>query len=302
MTLSKADLSLAAIILTYNTGKVVDACLKSIAGWCPEIFVVDSGSTDDTLDICRQYTSRIYFNPFVSHPAQWDWALHNLPLTREWILPLDSDHIVSPELRREIIEVVRHPDPTINGYYARHQYFFWGVPMRGFKSYSLRLFRLKKTSLDHGDLLEQRFVIAGKTRNLAGAVYEVNHDEWDIDFWVDKHQKYATRLAIQEVLSDAGEIHRFTSPSLGGNPDERIIWAKNLWEKMPLLLRPFLYFFYRYVFRLGFLDGKIGFVYHFLQAFWFRLMVDVKIMDLRRKLAQGEITLPELKAAYLENR
>lgn len=293
---------IAAIILTYNEEKNIAACLESIAGWCREIFIVDSGSMDATKEICRRYTDRIFDHPFENHPAQWDWALNQLPVTCEWIMPLDADYTITEELRRELRHAVLHPEPGIDGYYARHQYFFWGVPMRGFKSRSLCLCRRRQTRVDHGELVDHRFVIAGKTRNLSGMVYEINRNEWDIDVWTDKHQRYAARQATQEVLAAAGVIHRSLTPSLRGNPDERIIWAKNLWNALPLGLRPLLYFCYRYFLRLGFLDGKVGFMYHALHAFWFRLLIDVKIMQLKRQLSRGEVTLEELKASYVRVR
>lgn len=290
------------IILTFNEEKNVEACLNSVAGWCREIFIVDSGSTDRTKDICRRYTLRIFNHPFEDHPTQWNWALHNLPLTSEWIIPLDADHVVSEGLRQEIVAVLRRPEPGVDGYYARHQYYFRGVPMRGFKAYSLCLFRHPRTSLDYGELVDHRFVVAGETRKLKGLLCEINNNEWDIDVWTDKHQKYSTRLALQEVLSRAGEINRTIPPRLLGNPDERIVWAKNLWQNLPLYVRPCLYFFYRYFLRLGILDGKAGFVYHFLHAFWFRLMVDIKIDEFRRQLARGDMTLSRLKEAHLGQR
>jgi len=300
--LTNNKLPITAIILTYNEEKNLEACLKSIVDWCQEIFIVDSGSTDGTKEICGNYPVRIYEHRFIDHPAQWNWALHNLPVTGEWILPLDADYVISDELRGDLTQAVLNKDLAVHGYYARHQYFFMGVPMRGFKSHTLCLFLREKASIDYGELVDHRFLVEGKTKILPGTVYEINNNEWDIDNWTDKHQKYSTRMAIQEVLSRAGVINRSLSPKLGGNPDERIIWAKKLWERLPLNLRPFLYFFYRYFLRLGFLDGKVGLIYHFLQALWFRLMVDLKIGEIKRQIANGDLTLDDLKEIYLGER
>jgi len=299
-TRSQSSLSIpvTAIITTYNEAGNVEACLQSIEGLCQEIFVVDSGSTDPTLEICRKYTKLIYTHPFVDSASQWDWALKNLPVTWEWVMPLDADHIVTDILKQQIIEVVSNPDPSMNGYFARHQYFFWGVPMRGFKKYSLRLFRLQKTRVDHSELVDFRFVVDGKPGLLSGAIYEINNKELSIDFWIDKHQKFSSRLAAEETLRTSGILDWYMPQRLFGNPDERIIWLKNRWYRMPLYVRPFIYFFYRYVLRLGFLDGRTGFVYHFLQAFWFRLLVDIKIADLRRRLACGEVSLTQLAESF----
>jgi glycosyltransferase involved in cell wall biosynthesis len=288
----------AAVILTYSEEVNIEPCLRSIAGWCREIFVVDSGSTDRTLEICRQYTGRICTHPYTDHASQLAWALANLPFSCEWIMPLDADHVITDRLRQEIIDVLRNPEPDVDGYYSRHQYFFWGVPIRGFKPYTLRLFRLHKTRLDHSELVDFRFVVEGKTRKLSGAVYENNNKESSIDFWIDKHQKFSSRIAVEEVLRASGCVNWSIRPRLLGNPDERIIWLKNRWYRLPLYFRPFIYFLYRYLFRLGFLDGKTGFVYHFLQAFWFRLLVDIKIAELRRQLSAGELSLDQLRASF----
>jgi glycosyltransferase involved in cell wall biosynthesis len=289
----------SAIVLTYNEELNIEACLRSVAGWCQEIFVVDSGSTDSTLEICRKYTGLIHFHPYVDHASQWDWTLKNLLLTSEWVMPLDADHVITEALKQQIIEAISNPDPMVNGYYSRHQYFFWGATMRGFKRYSLRLFRRCKTRIDYSELVDFRFVVEGKTELLSGATLEINKKEASIDFWVEKHQKFSSRIAIEEVLRVSGALDWSMRPRLSGNPDERIIWLKNVWYRLPLYVRPFIFFFYRYIIRLGFLDGKTGFIYHFLQAFWFRLLVDIKIAELRQRLARGELSLTQLAETFM---
>jgi glycosyltransferase involved in cell wall biosynthesis len=284
----------SAVILTHNEELNIEACLKSIVGWCQEIFVVDSGSTDQTQAIVHRYTDQVYVHSYTDHASQWDWALKNLPITSEWILPLDADHIVSDELKQQIIAVTRWPNPAISAYYSRHQYLFWGVAMRGFKGWCLRLFRRDKTSVDTSELVDWRFIAEGPTARLPGVLYERNRKEDEIDFWVDKHQRFSSRMAAEEVLRLAGLTRWSLQPKLFGNPDEHIIWFKTLWFHLPLYVRPFLYFFYRYFLRLGFLDGRTGFIYHFLHAFWFRLLVDIKIAKLRQRLACGELTVTEL--------
>jgi len=287
-----------AVIFTYDEEVNIETCLKSIADWCQEIFVVDSGSTDRTLEICRKYTDHIRSHPYVDHASQWDWVLKNLPFACEWVIPLDADHFVTEELKQEITWVVLNPEVGIDGYYSRHRYFFAGTPMRGFKPYSLRLFRLHKTRIDHSELVDFRFVVEGKTEKLSGMVYENNKNELSIDFWIDKHQKFSSRIAVEEVLRVNGYLNWSIRPNLFGNPDERIIWLKNHWYQLPLYVRPFLYFFYRYFLRLGFRDGADGFLYHFLHAFWFRLMIDIKISELRQRLARGDVTLEQLREFY----
>jgi glycosyltransferase involved in cell wall biosynthesis len=279
---------ITAILLTYNEEANVESCLDSIADLCDDVFVVDSGSTDATAGICRRYTQNIVTHPFVDNASQWAWALECLPIRTEWVLPLDADLVITGELKAQMRSAMRHPDPEMHGYYARHRYLFMGRRMRGFKPYSLRLFRYRSTTVERSELADSRFVVHGRTALLAGEVREENHKENRIDFWIDKHQVYSSRMAAEEVLRSLGRIEWSGAARLFGTPDQRMMWLKNRWYRLPLYVRPVLYFVYRYVVRGGFLDGIPGLVYHFLQAFWFRLLIDVKIAELRRSLTEGE--------------
>jgi hypothetical protein len=126
--------------------------------------------------------------------------------------------------------------------------------------------------------------------------------EDDLDFWIDKHQKFASRMAVEEVLRRAGRVEWSIQPRLRGSPDERKAWLKKRWYSLPLFVRPFLYFGYRYVWKLGFLDGRTGLLFHFLQAFWFRMLVDVKLSDLERRLALGDLRIEDLMLMYGHSR
>ena len=286
------------IIPTYNEEINISNCLESIDGLCQQVIIVDSGSTDNTIKICRSYQTEIVEHPYIDHALFWQWALANLKITNDWILPLDADHIVSPDLRREFSQLFSVPNPEINGYYARHKILFMGGPIRGFKEYSLRLFKLSKISMDMSELVDFRFVVAGRTHKLTGILYEDNKKEEKIDFWIDKHQNFSTRMAIEELLRRKGIVNWSITPNLFGNHDQRIVWFKNIWYRLPLFIRPFMYYIYRYFFRLGILDGKPGFIYHFLQAFWFRFIIDVKIFSLKMNLNAGRTTLDEIFQAH----
>lgn len=289
---------ISAIVFTMNEASNVDACLKSVAGWCQQIFVVDSGSTDQTLEICRRYTNLIHHHPYTDHASHWDWSLKNLPFECDWVLRLDADNIVTEELKAQIAQLMEQPEPEIDGYYVVHRHYFRNQPVRGLKTHWLCLIRRTHTHIDHSELVDFRFVVDGQTRNLSGAIIENNQKELEIDFWLDKHQKFSSRMAVEEVLRRAKMVGWSMPGRLTGNPDERIIWFKNKWYTMPLYLRPFIYFFYRYFLRMGFLDGTNGFVYHFLQAFWFRFIIDIKISELDAKLAKGETTLDQLAQQF----
>lgn len=287
---------LSVLVLTFNEEANVQACLASVCGWADDIVVLDSGSTDRTLAICSAFGATTTFHPYVDHRSQMKWGITGLPWKHEWLLLLDADNVVTTQLKDEMDALLKSDDPGINGYYNPHEHYFRNRRVRGLKANWLRLIRRGSVRADESELVDFRLIVEGRTGSLKGAIVENNQKELDIDFWIDKHQKFARRIAVEEVLRREHllEWSRDLQPRLGGSPDERMIWFKNRWYRMPLYVRPFLFFFYRYIFRLGFLDGWNGFVYHFLQAFWFRLLVDIHIGGLRRDIGAGHITLAEL--------
>ena len=132
--------------------------------------------------------------------------------------------------------------------------------------------------------MDHRFMVPGETIVWKkGYLIEENLKENSISFWIAKHNKYSTQQAIEEVERMRGKRDKTVQPIFFGNPDERTAWLKNIWWKMPLFVRPMIYFIWRYFFQLGFLDGKQGFIFHFLQAFWYRLLIDIKINELQNQ-------------------
>jgi glycosyltransferase involved in cell wall biosynthesis len=278
---------LTFIVITRNEERNLAACLASVAGWAKEIFVVDSGSTDRTLEIAEHYGAIVVAHPFETHAKQWNWALNNLPVTTAWILALDADQRVTPELQTEIAGLLSEASGVserVSGYYVKRRQIFRGKWIRHggyYPKYLLKLFRPGEGWADEDDLVDHHFRVKGAVAKLEYDIIEDNRNEADITTWIEKHNRYA-------VLQAREEHSRVTDPeglraAFWGAPDERIFWLKNLWKRMPLYVRPFIYFSYRYFLRLGFLDGKQGFIFHFLQAFWYRLLVDIKLDDLRRQ-------------------
>ncbi len=287
----------SVIVLTYQEEANIGACLESVASWADQIVVVDSGSSDRTVEIARGFTEEIVEHEYVDHASQWAWALRNTALRHPWLLALDADNIVTPELRSQIGDVARSDDREYGGYYVRHTHLFRNRRVRGLKAKWLRLVRHADARVDESELVDVRFVVEGKVGSLSGAIVESNQKELAIDFWIDKHQKFAVRMAAEEVLRRAGGLDREVAPRLfGRGPEQRMLWLKERWNNLPLYVRPFLYFGYRYVFRLGFVDGRNGLVYHTLQALWFRLLVDLKIAELNDRVEKGGLTLESLNA------
>lgn len=291
MSIARPSVPVTVVVLTFNEEQNIEKCLQSVADWGAEIYVVDSFSTDRTLEIARKYTDKVVQHAYDGHAQQWQFALDHLSMSTEWVFAMDADFVATPELRKAI-EQVMSSDSDIDGYYVRHRQVFRGKFIRWgtiYPRYWLRLFRRSKVSVDAHDLVDLHFYVDGKTAKIEFDVIEDNYKESDISFWVNKQCKFAKRQAEEEFRRRFQNIEFPVKPSLFATPDQRTLLLKKYWYKMPLFVRPFLYFFYRYFVRLGFLDGKQGFIYHFTQAFLYRLLVDIELDDLlKRRKANGK--------------
>jgi glycosyltransferase involved in cell wall biosynthesis len=279
---SRRFASLSAFVLTRNEETNLERCLETVVGWCNDIYVVDSLSTDGTVEIAKRYGAKVYQHAFEGHTKQRAWALRNLPFQNEWVFALDADHRVTPQLQSELIEVFEEPPTHVKGFFVNRRQIFRGRWMRFggyYPKYQMKLFRHADAYLDD-DEFDYRFYVSGGTAKLRHDILEANENEWKISFFIEKHNRFATELAIEEIKRRNGELKYLVKVSPLGNPDQRVLWLKTKWNSLPLYLRPFLLFVYRYFLRLGFLDGKEGFIFYFLQSFWFRLLVDIRREEL----------------------
>jgi glycosyltransferase involved in cell wall biosynthesis len=272
------------IILTYNEEIHLPRLLNSISGLNAEIFILDSGSTDQTLSIAKEYGAQIKINPFENHPKQWDFALKNFDVTTPWTIGLDSDQIVTKELFEKLQLFKDENFKNINGIYFNRKNFFKGKWIKYGGFYPKYLLKMIRTSVGYSDLnenMDHRFIVPGLTEVWkSGHILEENLKENKISFWIEKHNRYSDLIAEEEIERRNNLRQQTINPKFWGSPDERNAWLKRMWWKLPLGLRPFFYFSYRLIFKLGILDGSTGILFHFLQGFWFRLIVDVKIKEL----------------------
>jgi glycosyltransferase involved in cell wall biosynthesis len=273
-------LPISVIILTYNEEKNIEECLKSVYGWVEEIFIVDSYSTDKTLEIARKYTDKIYQHPFENYSAQRNWALNNLSIKTDWVMNLDADHRITSELKRELIKIFTEGiDSSINGVIIKRKTIFLGKWIRWQdNSFHQPIFR-KGKGLCEDRLYDQHFVVDGKKIVINEAIIDIISD--NITRFIERHNKWATLEAIEQLRdSNSGEV---ISAKFFGTKIERRRFLRAVYNKFPLFIRPVLLFIYRYFFRLGFLDGKEGLIWHLLQGFWYRFLVDAKIYEIEKR-------------------
>ena len=279
------------VILTYQEEDHLPRLLNSIKPLDAPIYVLDSGSTDRTLDICKTNGIETVFHPFGNHPKQWHAALKSFDFATPWLICLDADQIVTPELFLQLKSFRDSDHQHINGIYFNRKNYFKGHWLRFGGYYPKYLLKMFRTGIGYSDLnenMDHRFIVPGKTMIWnKGHIIEENLKENNISFWISKHNRYSDLLAHEEVERINNIRSQTVKPEFWGSPDERTAWLKNLWWKLPLFLRPFLYFTYRMIFQLGILDGRTGILFHFLQGFWFRIIVDVKINEILKQKKNG---------------
>jgi glycosyltransferase involved in cell wall biosynthesis len=282
----------SVIITTRNEAANIERTLQAIAGFVAEIFVIDSDSTDGTAQIARRYATDVVNLPYQHGriiPWIFQWGLDHLPLRNEWVLILEADQRPDDELKRALEALFARPRIEEQGFYLRRKQIFRGKWIRhgGYgNKYLLKLFRRGHGELDPKEE-DTRVYVRGRVGKLRGWLVEENAKEDRILFYLEKHLRYAEAFARDELERRRTGIQWKLTPRFFGTPDERTLWLKSRYYRAPLYLRSALYFFYRYFLRLGFLDGRQGFIFHFLQAYWFRLVVDIRLDEMRREASRS---------------
>jgi len=274
---------ISIILLTYQDEIQVENCLRSIADLSDDIIVVDSFSTDRTLEICHQYGTRIYQNSFVNQAVQFNWALDNIPLKYEWILRLDSDEVMPHRLKDEL-RTRLNQDEGFSAYYLNRRMYWMGRWLRHGRMYPhfiVRLFRRGKARYE--EKTEEHLIVNGLIGYMKADFLEDNKKN-NLDYFTEKHLVTAGGELKEIIEADAVSIRMDASiePKFFGAKVHRTRWLKEkIYSRTPLFIRPFLYFFYRYFFCLGFMDGVPGLIFHVLQGFWYRFYIDSKVYEAR---------------------
>lgn len=276
-------LPISVIVLTRNEARNIADCLRSVQGWTGEVFVVDSGSTDATVEIARSFGAAVVEHPFENYSRQRNWALQHLPLRHEWVLHLDADHRVTDALRDTLHRVFARPIPDdLNGFMVSRRTIFLGKWIRfggHYPVYHAVLFRKNKGACED-KRYDQHFKVEGRLQKLEGDIADIITDS--LTRFTDRHNHWSSLEAEEIARGGADDPAKLLHPDPLGNPMQQRRFLKSLYERMPLFVRPMLYFFIRYFLRLGFLDGRRGLIFHFLQGFWFRFLVDAKVYEQRR--------------------
>lgn len=279
---------LAVIILTQNEEIHLARAIEKVGAIAKEIFVVDSFSTDRTVEIARAHGAVVLQNKFINYAKQFQWALDNAPITAEWIMRLDADEIVEADLAIEVnMKLDKLPSEFV-GINLKRKHIFLDRWIRYGGRYPLVLLRIWRRGngrIEDRWMDEHIVVRGGQVLTFAGGF--ADHNLKDITFFVDKHNKYATREAI-DVLSERLNLSRGSEELTVAGTSQQTFATRFLktrvYNRLPFPIGVFSYFFYRYFIQLGFLDGIEGMIYHFLQGFWYRFLVGAKIIEYEKAI------------------
>lgn len=289
---------LSVLMPVRNEELSLRAALESVT-WADEIWIVDSHSTDQTLAIAREYTDKIIQFDYSGHPPKKrNWALANLPFRNEWVLILDADERVTPDLETEIRDAITKPSPV--GYYLDRDYIFFGRSLRSFRpNWNMRLFQHRLGRYEHlasdtvgtgnDNEVHEHVVLKGSAGYLRSPLR--HEDMKPLRAWVDNHNHYSDWEA--EVYRQLRQDPLALRDLLGRGPEWRHGTLKRLWVRMPL--RPLARFMAFYILRRGFLDGREGFRYGVMMAFY-EFLIGLKL----RQNERAEASRQALKEPQLQ--
>ena len=280
---SSTKVPVSVIVATRNEEKNLPRCLEALRE-IGEVYVIDSGSTDSTPEIARSFGAKVVqFHYQGGWPKKRQWAIENLPLAFDWIFLVDADEAPTPDLVDEIRQAIQNPN--INGYYiSLRMYFlgrllrhggagFWKLPLirRGKGGFECRL---KDQDSSMADMeVHEHVIVEGATARLQNPLE--HHNVESLSHYIRKHDEYSNWEAKVWVQGDATDL----TPAFFGTQAQRRRWLKVKFLGLPG--SPLLFFFFKYVFGLGFLDGIPGLIYCGFQAVQV-FHVKAKIYEMKR--------------------
>ena len=270
----------SVMIFTLNEATHLPSCLDA-ARWCDDVIIVDSFSTDETESIARSHGARFFQHAFTGFGSQRNWALANTAPKHDWILILDADERITPELAEEMRRVLEDAPPSVGDYRVKRRFHMWGRWLRYSSLYPTWVVRLI-----HRERV--RYVDRGhaETQDVDGEIRELSHDLIDenlkgVDEWFARQNRYSTKEAEHELREEARPWR--WKELVAADPLVRRDGLKRLAWRMPL--RPVVYFLYSYVVRQGFRDGADGLRFCTMKAIY-QAMIVTKKYDMTRQVAR----------------
>jgi len=272
-----------AIIMTKNEEKNIAECLQSIANLAKRAVVIDCGSTDNTVKLAEENGADVYTHEFEYYAKQFNWGIENTGIDTEWIIRLDADERFPAELCEEIEKLIKNGDKDMNGITMEADFFFLGRFMkRGpCKKRKMMMFKRKYGCIE--DKRRDAHSIISSGHSVCTKRHFLHYDFKSLDHYIKRYNWYATR-EMQDYVDFVA------MGNVEVNTDKKILRQRKkkygLYYRAPRFIRAWLWFSYNYIFRLGFLDGREGFLLCYFECYWYRMLVDAKIYE--HQLTGGE--------------
>ncbi|MBV6634715.1 MAG: glycosyltransferase family 2 protein [Mameliella sp.] len=278
--------TVTVVILTKNEERHIARCLDSVAPFATQCLVVDSGSTDRTMEIAREKGASVLENPWINYATQMNWGIDRVPAEADWVMRLDADEYITEPLAQEIVQKLGGLGDGIDGVYVSRRMTFLRKRIRFGGIFPVRVLRLFRNGRGRCEnrWMDEHILVPGQTADFDGELIDDNHNS--LAWWTEKHNGYSNREVVDLLNLEYGFMPHETVADLKGGQQAGVKrWLKEkVYANMPTGSRALAYFLYRYVLRLGFLDGREGAAFHFLQGFWYRYLVDMKLFEVKRHM------------------
>jgi glycosyltransferase involved in cell wall biosynthesis len=239
------------------------------------VYVVDSGSTDSTHQVAQSFGATLLNHPFENQAQQFNWALDNIRTDTDWILRIDADERLHSHLSDELLRLLPTLPDDVTGIVLPRKLRFMGRDIIFGDTYPVWLLRLWRNGVGRCEdrwMDEYIMLSSGRTIRVKGDL--IHCIPKSLTEWTEKHNGYASRECKTIIPNSVDILH-------DRNAGSRRRMKQSIYLRAPLFYRAFAYWLYRYIFKLGFLDGREGLIYHFLHGFWYRFLVDAKLYESR---------------------
>jgi glycosyltransferase involved in cell wall biosynthesis len=278
---------ITAVILTYNEALHIERCIRSLKPIAEKIFVVDSFSTDNTVELARSLGADVVQRPWRNYADQFQWGLDHCQAETEWVMRIDGNEYLETDLQLELQSLLPSLSKDILGVYLKLKVLYDDKWIRYGGFYPLILMRIWRTGKGRIEQrwMDEHMVLAPGAQKVIAQGHLVDDNRKGITFWIDKHNKYASREAVDLLNRKYPLLEYDEALKAIDDPQakRKRLLKENVYARLPIGLRAGLYFFYRYFLKLGVLDGGKGFIWHFMQGFWYRLLVDIKVMEIEAR-------------------
>ena len=284
-------MQLTVVILTKNESLHIERAIDSVSCIAKDVYVIDSGSTDNTRDLALSRGAKILDNPWINYATQFNWALSQLPADTQWVFRLDADEYVTSELANELTSVLSNLSDNISAIFVPRRMHFMGrrIEWGGvFPVKVARIFRFGRGYCENR-WMDEHIIFDGPAVELTGELIDDNLNS--ISWWTEKHNSYASREVVDLLNLEFDFMPHQTVASLRDGHQAGVKrWLKErVYAHLPIGSRTFLYFIYRFIIRLGVFDGPEGRAFHVLQGFWYRYLVDLKLREVKNHMAVHDV-------------